>query len=96
MSNTASFNDYVMQNWDDEGHGHYCLCNDGDIFCSADGELKKREDVTRMMFGEGDVVRMEYSPIENVMRFRKDGEVFEMKVEQTENQTYRMLVYLWS
>ena len=73
-----NFNDKDIK-WSQTGHGLYMIRSGG--YCNSHSQKEFNDVYKSFKFGKGDVIYIEYDPIESKLRFSKNKvEYFEMPI----------------
>ena len=74
-----NFNDEII-NWKETGHGLYMIHSNG--VCYSHSQKEFNSVFKSFKFGSGDVIFIEYDPIESKLRFRlnKDDDYLEISI----------------
>jgi hypothetical protein len=79
-------------NWNNIGHGHYCVSSDGSVYSHSDAPANSK--YPSFEFGTGDVLHFEYDPKQGKLTVQNQkGGRYEWSVER-KGEKYAVCVYL--
>lgn len=90
----AKVTERSLERWktDKFDHGMYSVASDKYVRSHIDKTINCEK--LSFAYGEGDVIRMQYQPAKSTLTFNKADEKYEMKVDGSKGEKYRLFVRL--